>query len=282
MPDATSRYLRFPPKGEERTAVEHLWMIESPGTAGPQREILIPNGRPTVVASLGPPGVRHDPLAGTSHPNGRVVFGITTRPFVLEQHGPASYVGAQLTPWGLAALLPGRHLIDEFLPLEHWVGPAALKELTGELAARPLGEERARALAAFLRTRLRPLPPGTLAALESAVGIVDRTGGQVTVAELAAKLGVSSSSVYRLFRHHLGVGPKQFCEITRYYRFTGGLLAEARGDSAALLANLNGYYDQAHATRDFRRFTGVTPTTFRQVHHGIARLMHATPEQQRA
>lgn len=257
-------------------------MIEAPGAAEPKREILIPNGRPTVVVSLGPLGVRHDPLAGTSRPNGNVVFGITTRPFVLEQHGPASYVGAQLTPWGLAALLPGQPLIDEFLPLERWIGSAALQRLTSDLAVRPFGEERARALAGFLRARLRPLRRGTLAALESAVDVVDKAGGQVTVAVLAAKLGTSSDSVYRLFRDHLGVGPKQFCEVTRYHRFAGGLLAAARGDSGALVASLHGYYDQAHASRDFRRFTGVTPTTFKRVHHGIAQLMHAAPEEQRA
>jgi len=268
-------YRRFPPPAEQRAYVEHLWMVEAPAGPVTKREILIPNGRPTVVVSLGEPGVRHDPLTGTSHPNNRVVFGITTRPYVLEQGGPSSYVGAQLAPWGLAALLPGRPLVDEFLPLESWLGRAATEGLAGRLGDSDLGAPRAHAFSEFLRSRIHPIAPEPLGLLQSAVAAIDGARGLLTVAELAAKLGISYSSVYRLCRGYLGVSPKQFAEITRYYQFVGGLLGEARGDSQALLASLHGYYDQAHAARSFRRYTGVSATSFRQIQHGIARLMHS-------
>jgi AraC-like DNA-binding protein len=271
-----ARYLRFPPEAGERAYVEHLWMVEAPGAEAPRREILIPNGRPTVVVSLGAPGVRHDPLTGASHSNRDMLFGITTRPVVLEQRGPSSYAGAQLTPWGLAALLPGARLVDEILPLERWAGERDHERLRRDLAAQPFGEPRARKLAAFLRERAVPLAPATHAALETAVAAIDSAGGQVTVAELTARLQRSYSSVYRLFKNNLGVGPKQLCEIIRYYRFVGGLLEGANGDSVALLASLNGYYDQAHAARSFQRFTGVSASSFKRLHHGIAQLMHAT------
>jgi AraC-like DNA-binding protein len=268
-------YRRFPPPPEQRAYVEHIWMVEAPGGAKPKREILIPNGRPTVVVSLGRRGVRHDPLTATRHPNGNVLFGITTRPYVLEQRGASSYVGAQLRPWGLAALLPRDRLVDQFLPLEGWLGGDATKRLVQQLAGREFGEPRAQVLGAFLQTRLTPIGRGALALLRSAVAVIDQTNGLVTVTELAAKLGVSYSSVYRLCKDYLGVGPKQLCEITRYYHFVGGLLGEAHGDSDALLACLHGYYDQAHAARSFKRFTGVSATSFKQLHHGIAQLMHA-------
>ena len=38
--------------------------------------------------------------------------------------------------------------------------------------------------------------------------------GLVPVAEIAPKLDVSYSSLYRLCKDHLGLGPKRFCEIT--------------------------------------------------------------------
>ncbi|MEU4604263.1 DUF6597 domain-containing transcriptional factor [Kribbella sp. NPDC023972] len=53
----------------------------------------------------------------------------------------------------------------------------------------------------------------------------------------------------------------------------GGLLG-GPSDAAATLAALHGYYDQAHAARDFKRYTGVSASSFREVQHGIAALMH--------
>lgn len=269
-------YRRFPPPPEQRAYVEHIWMVEAPGGAESKREILIPNGRPTVVVSLGRRGVRHDPLTATSHRNGNVVFGITTRPYVLEQRGASSYVGAQLAPWGLAALLRRDRLVDQFLALEGWLGEHATRRLVQQLAGREFGEPRAQALGAFLQTRVIPIGCTALQLLRSAVAVIDETNGLVTVKELSAKLDVSSSSLYRLCKDYMGVGPKQLCEITRYYHFVGGLLRETHGDSDALLACLHGYYDQAHAARSFKRFTGVSATSFKKLHNGIALLMHAT------
>jgi AraC-like DNA-binding protein len=60
----------------------------------------------------------------------------------------------------------------------------------------------------------------------------------------------------------------------RYYAFVGNLLSDNHQDPYALLASLQGYYDQAHASKEFRRFTGVTPSSFRQTLNSIARLMH--------
>lgn len=268
-------YFRFPPPADLSAYVEHLWMVESPAFAQPRRDILIPNGRPTVVLSLRQPGVRHDPLTETSHPNGNVVFGITTRPYVLEQSGASSYVGAQLTPWGLSALLPGRRMVDEFLPLVTWLGGPATAQLAAGLAGLALGPARAEHLAAFLRPRLASIEPATLALLRAMVAAAEEAPGLLSVAELSAALRISYSSLYRLCSERLGVAPKRFCEIVRYYAFVGDLLGDSTMDSAVLLAGLRGYYDQAHAARTFKRFTGVSATSFKQIENGIARLMHS-------
>jgi AraC-like DNA-binding protein len=278
MDPAGMVYERFPAPADMDAYLEHVWAVRAPAFREPRQEILIPSGRPTIVVCLADPGVRRDPLTGAAHPNGTVMFGITTRPYVLEQVGPSWYVGAQLTPWGLAALLPGRWLVDDFRRVEEWLGPAATRGLEDDLrvaAGRGGDAGTAAALAGHLARRAVPIAPQPLAALRHAVTAVDDTRGTITVAELATRLDRSHAAVYRLFRGHLGVGPKQFCEIVRYYHFAGGLLARHRGDSGALLASLHGYYDQAHAARDFRRFTGVSAGTFQRVNHGIARLMHA-------
>lgn len=264
-------YLRFQPPPEQRDMVEHYWMVEVPGSHEVKQEILIPNGRPGLAIALAEPGVRHDPLTGLARTNDAALFGIMTRPHVLTQTGMSSYVGAELKPWGLAALGLEDLLVDDVLPLHDWVGARTTGRLVQELSRLSFGQPRADGLAAFLHARLRPVRQLELA--DRAVHVIDKSRGAVSVADVVAQTGVSYSSLYRTFVALTGVSPKQFSEVIRYFHFVGGLLG-GPADAAATLAALHGYYDQAHAARDFKRYTGVSATSFRAVQNGIAALMH--------
>jgi AraC-like DNA-binding protein len=247
-------------------------MVEMPGSPTEvKQQILIPNGRPGLAVSLAEPGTRQDPVSGAAWVNDAALFGIMTRPHVLSQTGMSSYVGAELKPWGIAALGLSDRLVDSVLPLADWVGASTAKGLAAELAEVEFGPERAARLAAFLEVRLRPVRGIDL--VSQAVTLLEVSGGAAAVGEVAAAIGVSYSSLYRVFVGATGIGPKQFGEIVRYFRFVGGLL-DGPADATAVLAALHGYYDQAHAARDFKRYTGVSATSFRAVQNGIAALMH--------
>ena len=276
METASAVYRRYAPPVEGEHLIEHLWVVEAPAHAEPIRQILVPNGRPTIVVALGELGIRHDPLTGEAVPNGNTVFGITTRPYVLEQRGASHYAGIQLQPYGLAALLPTRRLVDEFVGLETWLGRAPKDALLRDVAAQSDPESQAAVLGAFVMDRALPIPPERLRTLRALVSAVDEQRGAGRIADLARRLQISQSSLYRLCTTDLGVGPKQYMDVVRYYHFVGALLDSAGDDQRGLLARLHGYYDQAHATRNFRAFTGVSPTVFATTLNGIARMMHAS------
>jgi methylphosphotriester-DNA--protein-cysteine methyltransferase len=141
------------------------------------------------------------------------------------------------------------------------------------------GQLRADKLAEFVGQRLRAMRHAEL--VESAVRVIEETRGSLPVAEVAARVDASYSTLYRAFVASIGVGPKQFGEIVRYFHFVGGLLG-GPADAAATLSALHGYYDQAHAARDFKRYTGVSASSFRAVQNGIAVLMHERSVQDRA
>jgi AraC-like DNA-binding protein len=151
--------------------------------------------------------------------------------------------------------------------------------LARELRRLEFGPPRADKLAEFLGERLQPVRQ--VEWVESAVRVIEEARGSLPVAEVAARVGASYSSLYRVFVAATGVGPKQFGEIVRYFHFVGGLLG-GPADAAATLAALHGYYDQAHAARDFKRYTGVSASSFRAVQNGIAVLMHGRSVQDRA
>ncbi|TCN34771.1 AraC-like DNA-binding protein [Kribbella orskensis] len=273
-------YLRVPPPAEQRDFVEHYWMVEAPGSPSEvKREILIPNGRPGLAIALAEPGLRQDPVTGHAWTNDASLFGIMTRPHVLTQTGMACYVGAEFKPWGIAALGLADRLVDAVLPLARWTDPGTAERLAGELVGLEFGQPRADRLAEFVGSRLRDVR--ALDVVDRAVKVIEEARGALSVAEVAGAVGVSYSSLYRIFTGLTGLGPKQFGEIVRYFHFVGGLLG-GPADAASTLAALHGYYDQAHAARDFKRFTGVSATSFRAVQNGIAALMHGRSVQDSA
>jgi len=271
-------YERFSPAGYLREVIDHVWLVDSGVLPGVRREILIPNGRAGLAVALGDAGTRHDPVSGAEWPNAASVFGIMTRPQVIGQVGVSSYAGVEFTPWGLAALgLPA--LVDEVRQLADWVGPETTAGLVAELRSEPFGQARADRLAGFLAARMTTTAAPPIVA--EAVRAIDELRGQVAVADVVRRCATSYSTLYRVFRQNVGIGPKQYAEIIRYYHFVGGLLG-GPADAAATLSALHGYYDQAHAARDFKRYTGVSATSFLAVQNGIAALMHGRSVQDAA
>ncbi|TDW66461.1 helix-turn-helix domain-containing protein [Kribbella pratensis] len=271
-------YERFSPAGYLREVIDHVWLVDSGVLPEVRREILIPNGRAGLAVALGDAGTRHDPVSGAEWPNAASVFGIMTRPQVIGQVGVSSYAGVEFTPWGLAALgLPA--LVDEVRQLADWVGRETTAGLVAELRSEPFGQARADRLAGFLAARMTTAAAPPIVA--EAVRAIDELRGQVAVADVVRRCATSYSTLYRVFRQNVGIGPKQYAEIIRYYHFVGGLLG-GPADAAATLSALHGYYDQAHAARDFKRYTGVSATSFLAVQNGIAALMHGRSVQDAA
>jgi transcriptional regulator GlxA family with amidase domain len=76
---------------------------------------------------------------------------------------------------------------------------------------------------------------------------ISRTGGAVRLKSLATETGYRAKHLIMRFRDHVGTSPKQFARLVRFQR-AQYLLARGRG-SAALIAAVSGFADQAHLTR---------------------------------
>ena len=272
MPDVT--YERFAPSPKLALYVEHFWLVSAPGEKTPRREILIPNGRPMLLLSFANPSVRIDPVSGNRLTNSNILSGIATQPFVIEQFGESRYIGVQFKPYGLISFLRGEKLINQALSVNEWLGESGVEALNNSLLAHDFGRARIEMLDTYLHSIAVEVDEQDLHLLDSIIDRIEQTHGQVKVEELAKQAHMHYTTYYRMFKNYVGIGPKLFSDIVRYYTFVEDLLSDRPNSSEMLIVTLESYYDQAHAAKEFRRFTGVTPTSFRTTLNNIAKLMH--------
>lgn len=81
-----------------------------------------------------------------------------------------------------------------------------------------------------------------------------------SVAAAATQLGVSRRSLQRLLLHHTGRPPVYWMMLARVRRSARAALGP---QPLAEIAADHGYADQAHMSRDFKRWLGTTPTCLR-------------------
>jgi len=81
----------------------------------------------------------------------------------------------------------------------------------------------------------------------------------VTMAAAAAALDSTTTALARAFERRFGIAPHAYVTGRRLEAARERILA---GESLAAVAAAVGFYDQAHLTRRFKRFLGVTPGTF--------------------
>jgi len=237
------------PDGPLSAFVDCLWI---------QDDYSQPHGRERVL-----PTTTTD-LMFVRSPNGVASSGVTgprSRYIELSTSDAFSAIGVHFKPGhaGRFFRISGSELDNQSISLEALWGRAATA-LTDRLWDTDDPSTRFRLLADALHARVRreiTLEP----AVAHALNVVNRTGGSCRVQDIAASLQMSSRRFLDVFRHEVGLSPKEFCRIQRFRRALEVLdrTVPVEWTDVALSC---GYFDQSHFNHDFRRFAGMTPTAY--------------------
>ena len=93
--------------------------------------------------------------------------------------------------------------------------------------------------------------------LKEALHIISKCDNDVTVERLAQQLGISTPSLFRLFKNNLGQNPKSYLKTIRFRNVLSEILSKQ--NTLTSIAHLNQFYDQAHCINDFKAFSGYSP-----------------------
>src|SRR5262249_45351761 len=97
------------------------------------------------------------------------------------------------------------------------------------------------------------------------------TGSRISVSATARHAGLSMRQFERRFREAVGISPKLFSRMQRFQHVFHAL--EGPHTDWVTEAIRCGYFDQAHLIRDFREFTGATPTALLSEEVDLARRL---------
>lgn len=206
--------------------------------------------------------------ASRNVPQAWPAFGVTgpTSHAVRLRLGSGRHWRIGLLPLGWARLIgaPASDYADRLVDGARDDACAALWPLAAALAASDGDHARDLALIeAHLAQALAVAPvihEPPIAALTAALADPD----MLTVADLAARLGMTVRTAERLSARVFGFAPKLLLRRQRFLRS----LARFMGDpSRTWLRSLDcHYHDQSHFVRDFRRFMGMCPSAYAKAH----------------
>jgi AraC-like DNA-binding protein len=241
-------YLEREPPAVLAGVVRRLWSLRMPS---PQRfEQIVPMPFAHLIVNLSDPYrmVRRGRDAVGEELRGAFLSGIQSDYLVNENPAVIHHVGAELQPWALPALGISAPVVAGR------VVPAAAV-LDGIDAVRTVDD-----LESLLLARLEDGMPADPRAVAAASQLLERP--DTPIGALVAASGVGHTRLLDLFRAACGVTPKRFAELCRHHRFLQSIPDAGELPSWTELLQTASFYDQPHFIREFRRFTGMTPTAY--------------------
>lgn len=154
---------------------------------------------------------------------------------------------------------PLHELFELSLSMDHFIPQQKMCDIEEQLAIAVNNEERITIIEQFLLSKLHSPKPDQLILL--AIQKIHEAKGVLKIKELAGALYLSHDAFEKRFRKVAGTSPKQFAAIVRMKSITG----QRQKQQNLLLSDIAynaGYFDQPHFNKDFKLFTGQTPTDF--------------------
>lgn len=261
------KYREYAPAKPLDRYINCFWSLEpETGSAPPACDRSVPDGSLEFVLHLAEPMLRQTPDGGFVPEERAVLIGQTTLPYVIAPGGQTRLLGMRCFPHTGFLFVDGPVLPynDQSVDLEA-ILPRGARLPFERVANAPTVLEAVRVLEQWCLDRLaaRPVTTGDRRFAYACVRIL-RGLGMPSISSVSREAGTSTRHLERLFRCRAGISPKLFARIIRFQHALGHLDG---GSGLAALAQRTGHFDQAHFTREFRRFAGVTPREFGREQH---------------
>lgn len=257
-------YQTYQPHPNLEALVKCYWTLEVPADLDAPRQRIVPDGCIEMAFILADDIKRYTSETDFVLQPRAMVLGQLTGPFYIQPVGQVNTFAIRFYPYGFANFIttPLKNLSDKETPLADLFGDTVAAGLQDEIIRAADTQERIRISEKFLlglltnRTTVDKI-------VKSTIDTLMLTSGSRPIQHMLDRDAAKRRRLERKFSKQIGISPKQLGKIVRLQAALKMLLRK-KTETFSQLAYEADYYDQAHFIRDFKAFTGTTPSEFLQ------------------
>jgi len=181
-------------------------------------------------------------------------------PIYYRCSGSLKIISIIFKPWGLYPFLniPQDRLISSPIDLELLL--KSNNNLTQRIADEEKHEKKAATLNEYFYSLLTKMDRH-LNPVSSSAGMILNSGGNMSIDGLCKHFNLNIKTIERNFKNVVGITPKAFSNIIRFNGAFEDIKSGKFGDIHDVIYR-HGYYDQSHFIHEFKKYTGLSPSTF--------------------
>lgn len=237
--------------------IKEFWIVENPETT-PEQQKIIPDGYCEIVLHYGD-SYRIKTRDAWEEQDKMLLTGQCRQFFFLENTGTSAMLGIKLMPVAAYALFHCEmsQLLDRVVPLNtitETPPPPALTQQGLDL------QMRIELAVNWIEGFLAGARFHEVARIAAITDQIIAQQGMSDIESLAQQNGLTRRHLEREFKKMIGLSPKYFSRIIQFsYIFEA---MRAWDNSWVDVALNSGYFDQSHFIRNFKAFTGESPSEY--------------------
>lgn len=226
-------------------------------------DVVFPGGHMEMIFNLGE-GVWQSSDNENYHNTPPVeLWGKLTQPLAIRSLGKNNMLGIRFHAHSAAYFLADdiSRFNDRIIDLRQLLGEP-VRTLHAQLLETTALPERIQLIESFLHRRLalKAGKTGHIGMIGQIVRELQQNDSPENMEVIAQRYGISSRYLRKLFLQYTGVSPKFYHKISRFQHSLQ--LINANQSNLTSITYDCGYFDQSHFIRDFKLFTGITPSDY--------------------
>jgi len=190
------------------------------------------------------------------------LYGQTIEPIELQIKGKYKIIVFQLYPFATRLLLgiDPKEINDECYDLSQ-VKSIDTRQTVSQIVLTNT-DKQIQIIADYILELVKYSSIDTDNSIKLAVSTIINTKGTLQIKQLREQLFITERTFERRFTKEIGVTPKQFAKIVQF-SFSINQIKESDYTKLTSIAYENGFADQSHFIRTFKKYTGSTPKEMR-------------------
>lgn len=266
------QYTKRAPSTPLQPFVEYLYeMVVDRSAERATWQAVTPDGCVELNICLGAPLMRSDAARGTAALPDAYLLNRVRSAYRIKRTGPSHVVGARFLPGGFTALmnLPVQDLADDALDAADVLGRQVI-----DLREQMTAVNNQTAIDALDRWLVKAVGQcgKTNAHVDAALARIRAARGVLSVEQLCTDLAVGRRRLEQCFAESIGASPKVYSRLVRFREVLARVKQPGMFDPLTCVVDL-GYFDQPHLIREFKAFTGTTPSEYRAGYYPLNEVM---------